>query len=208
MKLEELRNIQKKIAKRIILRDQLKDVRSVAGFDLSYKGKEGTCAGVVLDNNFNLIEKKIVKDKISFPYIPTFLSFREGPLIIKTYKELENKPDLLLIDGNGILHPYKAGIASHVGVILNKPTIGVAKKLLLGTYKKIKEVGESQRIRVNNKILGFALLTKKNCNPIYISPGHKISLKTSLEIVKSLVRNKIPEPLRLAHVYAGKYQNK
>ncbi len=207
MKLKELRNIQKKIAKRVVLRDQLKDIILVAGFDVSYKGKRGICACVILDKNFGSIEKKIVKDKISFPYIPTFLAFREGPLIIRTYRELKNKPDIILIDGNGILHPLGAGIASHVGVVLNKPTIGIAKKLLLGKCKMPEEVGKAEKIKLGNKVLGFALLTKKNCNPIYISPGHKISLETSIKIVRSLTKDKIPEPLRMAHCYAIERQN-
>jgi len=112
---------------------------------------------------------------------------------------LENKPDILLIDGNGILHPYRAGIANHVGVTLDKPCIGIAKKLLLGKCKKPKDIGEAEKINFGKGTVGFALLTKKNCRPIYISPGHRISLKTSLNIVKRFVRNKLPEPLRLAH---------
>lgn len=197
--LKEFREIQERIAKKVILRDGFRGVRLFAGFDVSYKSSIGICYGVVLDKNLELVEKKIFKGRITFPYVPGFFAFREGPLIISAYKSLENKPDIILIDGNGILHPLRAGIASHVGVILNKPTIGVAKKLLLGKCNKPGKVGESEEIVVDGRVLGFALLTKKNYNPIYISPGHKISLETSLKIVKSLTRNKIPVPLRMAH---------
>jgi deoxyribonuclease V len=196
---EELRKIQERIAKRVILRDSFRKMRLFAGFDVSYKGSMGICYGVVVDKSLEMVEKKIFKGRINFPYVPGFFAFREGPLIISTYKSLENKPDIILIDGNGIIHPMRAGIASHVGVILNKSTIGVAKKLLLGKCKIPEDVGKAEEIKLGNSVLGFALLTKKNCNPIYISPGHKVSLGTALKIVKSLTRDKIPEPLRMAH---------
>ena len=142
------------------------------------------------------MEEKIIHDKILFPYIPTYLSFRESDFIRFLHQKLDLKPDLLMIDGNGILHPLGFGIASHVGVNLDMPSIGVAKSMLCGKL-------ENNNVIYDNKEIGHAYYNSKRVKkPIFISPGHKLNLKNAVSIVKKLCISKIPEPIRRAHILA------
>jgi deoxyribonuclease V len=203
--LKKLREIQKKIAQQASTKDALKtdQIKTIAGFDLAFTNQDIISAGVVMSfPDMKIVEKKFTICKEPMKYIPSFLAFREGPPIMETYTKLENKPDLLLFDGNGILHPKKAGIATHVGVMLDKPAIGVAKKLLCG--KK-----QEDNIIMNEKIIAKTLQTKQHAKPIIISPGHKISLNTAVKVVKKCLRgHKLPEPIHEAHKYANKIKNK
>jgi len=207
---KELIEIQEKLKEEIILNDVLSSkIRMIAGVDQAFLDDRIISAITICDSLMNVLEKKHVIAKIDFPYIPGFLSFREGPSIIKVFKKLQNTPDVLLVDGNGILHPRSIGLASHVGLLLNTPTIGVAKSLLCGKFKKVKGVGTHSPVIYEGRTIGYAYKSKKNCNPIFISPGHKVSLKTSLKIVKNCIGEyKLPIPLRLAHVYANEIKMK
>jgi deoxyribonuclease V len=205
MLLQKLRAQQIQLAKKIVLEDCFfQPIQRVAGFDLAFHKDKLFCAGVVLDyNTLRIVEKKTTVMKETFPYIPTFLSFREAPPIVLTYKKLMYKPDVLLIDGNGVLHPYKMGIATHVGLLLDKVTVGVAKTLLCGKYKKEPSLGKPTEIWLKHEIRGVAMKTKNNCKPVYVSAGHKISLKTAITVVLKCIKNhKLPEPLRMAHLEA------
>lgn len=201
MDLESLTNEQVKLAKQVSLKDGFSSIRRVAGFDLSFSGEKIFCSGVVMDyETLEVIEKKIVRTKEIFPYIPTFLSYREAPAILKTYMRLKKKPDLVLLDGQGICHPRGLGIASHIGVSLNKPAIGVAKSRLCGDFREPRP-GRPEKIVFDNRQVGWAFRNKYK--PIFISPGHRVSLKSSLDIVLNCTkRHRLPEPLRLAHLYA------
>ncbi|MDI6825720.1 MAG: endonuclease V [Candidatus Aenigmarchaeota archaeon] len=204
---EKLRRIQKRIVKKVILEDDFsKPISTIAGFDSSFSDDTAFVAGIVLDyKRLDVIEMKFIRSKLKFPYITTFLAFREGPSIIKVYKKLKIKPDVIMINGHGISHPIFCGIASHVGVLLDVPSIGVAQTKLCGEFKELKRVGEHSVITYENKKVGYAYKSKENCEPIFISPGHKVSLETSLEIVKSTIRNhKLPEPIFIAHSLANK----
>jgi len=151
-----------------------------------------------------VIEKEFSETAVDLPYIPGLLAFREGPPMIETYKKLKRKPDILLVDGHGIAHPRGVGIASHVGVLLDIATIGIAKKRLVGDYRIPDRVGESRPLLYKGKVVGNVLKSKKGCNPIFISPGNKISVESSLEIVKDCIReHKLPEPVRLAHNFVN-----
>ena len=125
--------------------------------------------------------------------------YKDGPAVIEAYNKLEQKPDVLIVEANGILHPRRIGMASHVGILLDVPTVGVTKRLMLGEVR-------GQTIYVEKEARGYEFITREYANPIYISPGHKISLKTSMEIIKNCVRqpHKLPEPLHLAHKYGKK----
>jgi len=204
--LQDLRKIQKNISEKIILEDSFSQIRRIAGFDLAFIDEIAFVAGVVLDFPSLVVkELKIIKTKLSFPYIPTFLSFREGLPIMKVHEKFKIKPDILMINGHGIAHPLFCGIASHVGVLLDKPSIGVAQRILCGNYEKPKKAGSYSPIVYEKRIVGYAFKSKEDCNPIFISPGHKISLKSSLKIVRSCIKNhKLPEPLYLAHTFANK----
>jgi len=153
----------------------------------------------------DVLERGHSIEEVDFPYIPTFLSFREGPAIISAFRTLKNKPDLRMVDGCGINHPRRAGLATHVGVVLDVPTIGVTKRLLCGTVDEPVRVGEYNLIILDDQYVGASLLSKRGCNPIYIALGHRISLRTTIKIVKHCLRGyKLPEPIRIAHEYAGK----
>ena len=161
---------------------------------------------VVIDKNFNLIEKVFSHEKVNFPYIPGLLAYREVPVMIKAYKKLKKHiPEIILVDGHGIAHPRNFGLASHFGFLIKKPTIGIAKRKLVGEFKKPKEVGKEEKLIYNGKVVGYALKTGKNYREIFISPGNFISLETSLKIVKSCIikGNKLPEPIRLAHKFVN-----
>lgn len=207
--LEKLRNEQKKLRKLIKLKDDFPGLETIGGVDVAYNGK-GYGACVIFDfESMKILERKTVDIEVDIPYIPTFLAFRELPIVEGLMKGLKNKPSLLLIDGNGVLHPYGMGIASHVGVKLNVATIGVAKKLLCGNLKKdVKLVGDYSDVEYEGRVIGYALKSSPRTKKlIYISPGHKISFKTALMVVKRFCKNKLPEPLREAHALATKEKN-
>ncbi len=198
----ELRKKQLEIAKKVILTDKMPNrIKTIGGFDVSYPGEEAYSAGVVLDSGtLEVMEKKVVRMRAEFPYIPTFLSFREGPLIMKAYKKLKTRPDVLMINGQGIAHPLRVGLATHVGVKLGKPTIGIAQKRLVGEHETPEKPGEHSKLVFKGEQVGWVVRTKKNCNPIFVSPGHMVSLEKTLDVVSKCVRDsKLPEPLRIAH---------
>lgn len=195
-KIDILKEEQLKLAKKVILKDKFSRIKLIGGCDQAFIKNKIISIIIVLDyKSLEIIEKKYSVLNSTFPYIPGYLSYREVPPIIKTYKKLKHKPDILLCDFNGILHPSFIGAASHLGVLLSICTIGVAKNLLCGKIK-------NNYIFINNKKVGYKL--KNNFKPLYISLGHKISLKTSIKIIKKLIKNnRLPEPIRLAHEYAN-----
>lgn len=191
----KLKAEQLKLANEVICRDEFDKVKIVGGVDQAFIGDEVISAIVVCDyKTLNPIEEKYSIIKATIPYIPGYLSYREAPAIVEAYNKLEQKPDVLMVDGNGILHPRRIGMASHVGILLNTPTIGIAKNLLLGEVL-------DREVMVGNEVRAFELITKEHAKPIYVSIGHKITLGSSVRIVKeSLVYpHKLPEPLHLAH---------
>lgn len=205
-----LKETQKKIADKVVLKDGFKinSLKTVAGFDLAYHNKKVICAGVVLDfKTLEVLEKRYAISEEKFPYIPNFLMFREGPPIIDVYHELKTEPDILLIDGGGILHPLKSGVASYIGVSLNKPVIGVTKKLLLGEVLggKIYVEKETRAGKVK-ELRGERIETKTGSRPVFVSPGHRVTVATAVKVVNKCMQgnHKLPEPVRLAHKYANK----
>jgi deoxyribonuclease V len=200
--LKKLRQEQIQLSKKVKLKDGFTEIETVAGIDVAYTKNEfkdvcGVC--IVMDyKTKQIIEEKIVFAKTYFPYISTYLSYRELPVVEKLIKNLESKPTVLMLDGNGVLHPYGIGLASHTGIILDVPTVGVAKNLLYGRL-------ENNIVKIDNKKRGYALFSSKRVRkPVYVSPGHEISFETSLDVVKHLNLYKIPEPLRQAHILAKK----
>jgi deoxyribonuclease V len=200
--LKKLRSKQIELSKKVVLKDGFTKIESVAAADIAYPENEfenacGAC--VVMDyKTKEIIEEKIVFSKTSFPYISTYLTYRELPIIKKLVDRLITKPTVFMFDGNGILHPYGLGLASHVGVVLDIPSIGVAKSLLYGNV-------EGNVVTIDGKKRGLVFFSSKKIKkPIYVSPGNKISFETSLKIVKNLSFYKIPEPLRQAHILANK----
>ncbi|MBN2604038.1 MAG: endonuclease V [Candidatus Thermoplasmatota archaeon] len=198
--LRTLLNEQLKLRKQIKLEDQFEEIVTVAGVDVAYPENEfEECCGacVVFDyKTKEIIEEKTVFKKINFPYISTYLSFREYPIIENVVKNLKNTPSILMVDGNGILHPRGIGIASYAGVLLDIPSIGIAKKLLKGNV-------DGTDIILDGKKVGYAFrASNKIKKPIYVSPGNNISFETTLKVVKHFSKFKIPEPVRQAHIVA------
>jgi len=206
--LERLRKIQMEIAGRVILEDRFEGpIERVTGFDTAFLDKEAIAGAVTVNyHTMQVMERKAIRQRMAFPYIPTFLSFREGPLIIKLVKRLESRPDVLMLDSQGIAHPLFCGCASYVGVVLSQPTIGVAKSRLCGDYTQNPEkVGEWTPLTYQGRTVGAVLLSKRHCNPIFVSVGHMITLETAIRVVKHfLIGHKIPEPIRLAHDFTNK----
>ena len=207
---EEAIRIQKELVKRLKI-EKIKKIETVAGCDAW--SKEGRIYGAVCIFSYpqlNLLEivKKNIKE--SFPYIPGLLSFREGPVFISCFKSLKINPDLIIFDGQGIAHPRYMGLATHLGIILDKPTIGCAKKPLVGNYD-LNNLGKEKGSYLlwkdkNKKIVGAVLRSREGVKPIFISCGYKIDLSTALKIIISLCKNyRIPEPLRIAHIEAKRF---
>jgi deoxyribonuclease V len=197
--LKKLRQEQIELSKKIKTEDDINKIGTIAGIDVAYPKNEfdNTCgACVIIDyKTKKIIEEKTIFAKTYFPYISTYFSYREFSIVKKLVASLDSRPSIIMFDGNGILHPYGFGFASHAGLLLDKPSIGVAKSLLYGEVEK-------NTVKINNEKRGYALISKRAKKPIYISPGHRVSLKTCVSIVKHLCSNKIPEPLRIAHALA------
>ncbi|HZL22137.1 MAG TPA: endonuclease V [Nitrososphaeraceae archaeon] len=195
--------LQNEFSKKVITHDYLNNnnISNVCGIDVSYKDLNAFCSAVIVDKNtLEIIEIVNEKKTSSYPYIPGLFMLREGELLLKIVRLLKNLFDVLLIDGHGILHPRQCGLASYVGIMIDKPTIGVAKNLLCGS------ILESNYVEYNKTILGYTI-KKNNKKNIYVSVGHKISLETSIDIVKKLTKKSefIPEPLRIADIYSKKH---
>jgi deoxyribonuclease V len=195
--------LQNEFSKKVITHDYLNNnnIRNVCGIDVSYKDFNAFCSAVIINKNtLEIIEIVNEKSTISYPYIPGLFILREGEPLLKIVRLLKNLFDVLLIDGHGILHPRKCGLASYVGIMIDKPTIGVAKNLLCGS------ILGSNYVEYNKTILGYTI-KKNNKKNIYVSVGHKISLETSIDIVKKLTKKTefIPEPLRIADIYSKKH---
>ena len=200
--LKKLREEQINLSKKVKLSDDFKTIKTVAGFDVSYPKNEfdhacGAC--VVMDyKTKEIVEKKTIFWETVFPYISTYLFYREFPIIRELFNILKSEPTVFMFDGNGILHPFGFGLASQAGVTLDVPSIGVAKSLLYGDIK-------NNDVFINCKKHGFAHYSSKHIKrPIFVSPGHKISFKTTEKVVKHFSKYKIPEPLRQAHLLAKK----
>ncbi len=205
--LEELHRIQREVATRVILKDVFnKPITSVAGIDAAFLGDLAVLTYVIADyTTLEIKSRKTSIARLDFPYVPTLFSFREGPPIIDLIKSVEFKPDIFLLNSQGIAHPMLCGCASYIGVLGNVPTIGVAARKLCGEYDcEPEKAGEYVPLQFNEKAVGWVLKSKQGCRPIFISPGHLVSLKSSLDIVLRCIKNqKLPEPIYLAHSIAN-----
>jgi deoxyribonuclease V len=201
--LKDCRKEQLALRKKLRVTDQIIDskISTIAGFDIAYPKNDfqkACIACTVIDyNTKEIIEVKTHFQQTSFPYIPTYLTFRELPHIKKVYHKLDTDPSVLMFDGNGILHPYRFGLACHAGIILKKPSVGVAKSLLCG------KLATDNKIIHQGKIIGKALYAHKQVRkPVYVSPGHGISLHLAFRIAANVSIHKHPKPVRHAHLLA------
>ena len=185
---KEAIELQKKWAGRVIVENKLGTVRLIAGADISIdKATSRGYGGVVVMSypDLDILEKTGVERELTFPYIPGLLAFREVPVLLDAFSKLHYKPDLIFIDGQGLAHPRRFGIACHLGLLLNKPTIGCAKSRLLGQHKiPGRNRGDSTDLfDEEGRVLGAVVRTRDRTTPIYISIGHKIDLPTSIHYV-------------------------
>ncbi len=208
--IEEAKEVQRIMAGRVIVEDSFQDCRSIGGMDVSnnlYDPKQMIYAStVVLSDSLEVKEQAAVACKQSFPYISGLLGFREAPALVEAFEKLKQKPSILLVDGHGIAHPRGLGIASHLGVLLDLPTIGVAKSILVGKPAACldPEVGAQVPLVWKGRTLGMLLRTKARSNPLIISCGHKVSLSTAVKIVQSCLKGyRLPEATRQAHLAAN-----
>jgi deoxyribonuclease V len=199
--MDQLSQIQKTLASHVKTSSiSTNQVKKIAGFDIVFTGRTAICGACVLEfPSLKLVERKILKAEAPMKYIPELLAFREGPLIVEAYHDLESEPDVIMIDDHGILHPQKCGVATYVGVELDKPTIGVAKGLIAGEVKEDK-------VFLNGELLGQVIKTREHSNPLFVSIGNKIKLDVAAEIAKRCVvyPHKLPEPIHMAHKVAKK----
>jgi deoxyribonuclease V len=194
--------LQREIAKKVIAEDTLhKEIEYICGIDVSYKKNIAYCsAAIIKKNTLELIESVYSKSVVRHLYISGLFILRESIPILTTLKSLKNHFDLLLIDGHGLLHPRKCGLATYIGVLIDKPTIGVAKSLLCGS------IMEDQSVEYDGSVLGFTI-KKEGKKQIYVSVGHKISLTTAIQIIKKITKKEewVPEPLRIADLNSKQF---
>lgn len=197
--------LQKQMRSQINVGPLKNEIRYIGGADISFNKYETTVyAGIIVLQypQLEIVEKITVIAEATFPYISGLLAFREAPALIQAWNQLYIKPDVLILDGHGISHPRRMGIATHFGILADTPTIGCAKTKLTGNYTEpANKIFAQSPLTHQNEEVGIVLRTKPNCKPVFISPGHKISLQQSVDIIKNCTRKyRIPEPTRLAHL--------
>ncbi len=201
--------IQQQMREQIRLTPLQQEIRTIAGADISFnKYSEIVYAGIIVLSYPDLVvvDQATTISKTSFPYIPGLLAFREVPALMEVWNKMSVKPDVLVLDGQGIAHPRRMGIASHFGLIAQTPTIGCAKSILAGSYTEPADVvfAMSDLTHKGEKV-GVALRTKRKCKPVYISPGNLITIEESISVIEKCIgKYRIPEPTRLAHILVNK----
>jgi deoxyribonuclease V len=201
--------VQEQLRERVILEDKLGPVRYVAGVDVGFEHDytiTRAAIAVLAFPSLDLVTHTIARRPTTFPYIPGLLSFRETPAVMDALEQLETTPDLLLCDGQGIAHPRRFGIACHIGILSGLPAIGVAKSRLVGQYQEpADEQGTWQPLRDRGEIIGAVVRTRAGTKPLYVSPGHRVSLDTAVAyVMRCTTRYRLPETTRHAHRLASR----
>lgn len=204
---QEAVRVQAEMREQLVLRWDDRPVSIIGGVDVSIQTEFTRAAIVVLRYpDLGPIEAVLDDAPLLFPYIPGLLAFREGPAVLAAWSKLQNKPDLLMFDGQGIAHPRGIGIASHMGLWLERPTIGVAKSRLYGRHEEVgpKRGDRADLLDNKGKLIGTVIRTREKTNPLYISPGHLMDVRHAVEFVMACSTNyRLPEPTRWAHEVAG-----
>ena len=205
----EAKVIQEELQKEVIIQDKFKEpVKYVAGVDMGFEA-DGTISraavAVLSFPDLQIQEQSIAKRLTTFPYIPGFLSFREIPAVLDALEKINTTPDIILCDGQGLAHPRRLGIACHLGVILDMPTIGVAKSWLIGDYEEVpQQKGSWKSLIHNDEMIGAVLRTRENVKPLYVSSGHRISLPTAIDyVLQCTPKYRLPETTRIADKLAS-----
>jgi deoxyribonuclease V len=201
--------IQEELRSGLILTDDFGEISTVAGFDVSFSPERDLLHAAIMVIDAATLE---VRESVhataepTFPYVPGLLSFREGPVVELAYRKLAAEPDLLMFDGQGIAHPRGLGLASHMGLLLDRPSIGCAKSRLIGEFKEPKQKrGAMRTLSIQHRKVGVVLRTRDNTKPLFVSPGHRISVESAAEwVLRTGKGYRLPEPTRLAHIAAGR----
>ncbi len=206
---QEAFRIQKELVGQLVREDDFGCIESIAGIDVSFSPQRNLlyAAIVVIDaETLEPLDVACASLEPVFPYIPGLLTFREGPVVQEAYAKLEREPDLLMFDGQGVAHPRGLGLAAHMGVLMDMPSIGCAKSRLVGEFKEPKQKrGAMRTLSLHRKKIGVVLRSKDNTKPLFVSPGHRISIETAAEWVLGTGKGyRLPEPTRLAHLEAGR----
>lgn len=210
---KEARKIQEALRGSLVQKPLPKHIRYVAGADVSFnKYEKDVYAGIIVLSYPDLapVEYSCVKTEVDFPYIPGFLSFREIPALMQCWEKLVTKPDVVIVDGHGIAHPRRLGIAAHFGLVADVPTIGAAKKILYGRHDE-PAPGQGSASEIvdpkTDETIGYTLRTKSKVKPMLVSPGHKAPLEGAADFVMSLVqKHRLPEPTRQAHLLVNRFR--
>jgi len=207
--IKEAEAIQESLRNQVITTDQLPEtIQYVAGVDMGFleDGKISRAAVAVLSfPDLQIVETSIAYQPTTFPYIPGFLSFREIPPVLDALEKLKTIPDIILCDGQGIAHPRRLGIASHLGLLIDLPTIGVAKSLFIGEYEELPPTKGSWKPLIHKQeTIGAVLRTRTGVKPVYVSSGHRISLPTAIEyVLRCTPKYRLPETTRIADKLAS-----
>jgi len=198
--------VQQELRRRVDLRSLDREVERVAGVDVGIRDEVATAAVVVLGfPDLELAEVRVAREPVRMPYIPGLLSFRECPAVAAAWEALVLEPDVVLVDGQGIAHPRRLGIAAHLGLLIDRPTVGCAKSRLCGKHGEPgEERGAHVPLRDGDEVIGAVVRTRTRVKPLYVSPGHRITLEESIRYVLECGRGyRLPEPTRLAHQAAA-----
>lgn len=199
--------IQNRLREMVVAEGEPADVRFVAGVDMGLRGDVARAAAVVLSYpELEVVEVNVVERAVEFPYVPGLLSFREAPAILAALGGLSHEAQVIFVDGQGIAHPRRLGIAAHLGVLLERPTLGCAKSILVGRHEAVGESAGSRAPLIDHgEVVGYALRTRPATKPIYVSVGHRIGLEAAVEWTLRCARGyKLPEPTRRAHALASR----
>jgi deoxyribonuclease V len=208
--IEEAIELQKTLFSKISFEENIENVESIGGVDISYSNDEGFCSIVILaEKGKEIIQVVNAKRKVKFPYIPGLLFFREFPVFFSAFRKLKKIPEILMFDGHGLTHPRMMGIATMAGIVLDIPTIGCAKSPLYGDYKEPEEKKfSSSPIKNSDVVVGYVLRSKPRCKPIFISSGYRISPQSALNItLKFITDYRLPLPTYYAHKYSNFFRN-
>lgn len=206
--IDEAKTIQQRLRDRVVTGDRLGSIHHVAGIDVGFEQMNTITRAAIAVLSFpdlELVDQVLARRPTSFPYVPGLLSFREVPAVLDAFDKLRIRPDLLLCDGQGIAHPRRFGIACHIGVWLDIPSIGVAKSRLIGTHTEVPpQKGAYAELYDHDECVGAVLRTRANVRPLYISVGHRISLTTAIDyVMRCTTRYRLPETTRYAHKLAS-----
>lgn len=199
--------LQKTLAGKVIKQRGFGEIRVIAGIDVSVRNDIARAAVVLLEfGSFKIIGQALAERAVDFPYIPGLLAFREVPVILRAFEKLSITPDLMMVDGQGYAHPRRFGLACHLGVELDIPSIGCAKSKLVGEFAEpAKEKGSVADLVSNGEIIGKVVRTKNWIKPIFVSIGYKVDIESAVSITLACACGyKLPEPCRMAHIIAGK----